>query len=83
MNAQVRAPRSVSTDSASWHTTMTSDRSSTTTPGMLHEAMMAEDDVKRNMRVFGGSTDEAGSMELCGPMLDVVLGLFGGVDYED
>jgi hypothetical protein len=43
----------------------------------------------RTRRVFGGvgsSDDEDGddeeSTELCGPMLDVVLGLFGGVDYD-
>jgi hypothetical protein len=42
----------------------------------------------RTRRVFGGveSSDEDGSddeesTELCGPMLDIVLGLFGGVDY--
>jgi hypothetical protein len=42
----------------------------------------------RTRRVFGGieSPDEDDdedeeSTELCGPMLDIVLGLFGGVDY--
>lgn len=42
-----------------------------------------EDDAARRIRVFGGSADEARSTELCGPMLDVVLGLFGSVDYDD
>lgn len=43
----------------------------------------------RTRRVFGGvdSSDDDGSddeesTELCGPMLDIVLGLFGGVDYD-
>lgn len=43
----------------------------------------------RARRVFGGvdSSDEDDdgdeeSTELCGPMLDIVLGLFGGVDYD-
>ena len=43
----------------------------------------------RTRRVFGGvdSSDDNGSddeesTELCGSMLDIVLGLFGGVDYD-
>jgi len=47
----------------------------------------------RTRRVFGGvdssdddrddgDDDDNESMELCGPMLDIVLGLFGGVDYD-
>jgi hypothetical protein len=43
----------------------------------------------RTRRVFGGvdlsdddGSDDEESTELCGPMLDVVLGLFGGVDYD-
>jgi hypothetical protein len=44
----------------------------------------------RTRRVFGGvessdgedGDDDEESTELCGPMLDVVLGLFGGVDYD-
>jgi hypothetical protein len=42
----------------------------------------------RTRRVFGGvdpsdddGSDDEESTELCGPMLDIVLGLFGGVDY--
>lgn len=35
-------------------------------------------------RIFGGAQDDGeDDEELCGHMLDVVLGLFGGVDYVD
>lgn len=35
-------------------------------------------------RIFGGAQDDGeDDEELCGHMLDVVLGLFGGVDYID
>jgi hypothetical protein len=36
-------------------------------------------------RVFGGveASDDDESTELCAPMLDVVLALFGGIDYDD
>jgi hypothetical protein len=39
----------------------------------------------RTRRVFGGieSLDEDDEAELCAPMLDVVLSLFGGIDYDD
>lgn len=38
----------------------------------------------RDRRIFGGDDDETQSaMELRGPMLDVVLGLFNGIDYDD
>lgn len=38
----------------------------------------------RDKRVFGGEDDDTESaMELRGPMLDVVLGLFNGIDYDD
>jgi hypothetical protein len=39
----------------------------------------------RTRRVFGGieSVDEDDLAELCAPMLDVVLSLFGGIDYDD
>jgi hypothetical protein len=39
----------------------------------------------RMHRVFGGveSPDEDDEAELCVPMLDVVLSLFGGIDYND
>lgn len=47
-------------------------------PGVFHTP---ETPLSRTRRVFGGAEDE--SAELCGPMLDVVLGLFGGIDYDD
>lgn len=35
-------------------------------------------------RMFGGEDDDtASAMELRGPMLQVVLGLFNGIDYDD
>lgn len=39
----------------------------------------------RTRRVFGGveASDDDESTELCAPMLDVVLALFGGIDYDD
>ncbi|PIA99262.1 hypothetical protein CB0940_02546 [Cercospora beticola] len=38
----------------------------------------------RDKRMFGGEDDDSASaMELRGPMLDVVLRLFDGVDYDD
>jgi len=37
----------------------------------------------RERRIFGGEEGEGDSEELCGPMLDVVLGLFDGMDYDD
>ncbi|GAB7326960.1 hypothetical protein MBLNU13_g10914t2 [Cladosporium sp. NU13] len=39
----------------------------------------------RTRRVFGGveASDDDESTELCAPMLDVVLTLFGGIDYDD
>lgn len=37
----------------------------------------------RSQRIFGGLEDEAESTDLCGPMLDVVLALFGAIDYDD
>lgn len=49
----------------------------------LEKRGLAEDAATRNVRVFGGSESEAGSSELCGPMLDVVLGLFGSIDYDE
>jgi len=42
------------------------------------EAMAAE---AQRIRIFGG---EAGDeVSLCAPMIQVVMGLFGGLDYED
>lgn len=38
----------------------------------------------RDRRIFGGvDEDTESAKDLCGPMLDVVLGLFNGVDYDD
>lgn len=37
----------------------------------------------RERRIFGGLDDETGEEDLRGPMLDVVLGLLGGLDYDD
>ena len=39
----------------------------------------------RTRRVFGGveTSDDDESTELCAPMLNVVLALFGGIDYDD
>lgn len=46
--------------------------------------MEEESPESRDRRIFGGDEDETQSaMELRGPMLDVVLGLFNGIDYDD
>lgn len=46
--------------------------------------VMEESVEARDRRIFGGDEDETQSaMELRGPMLDVVLGLFNGIDYDD
>lgn len=81
--------RSSTSTPASWQGASISERGSLT-PAVFQSSSTAgsssskaKDDAERNLRVFGGSSDEAGSTELCGPMLDVVLGLFGGIDYED
>lgn len=38
----------------------------------------------RDRRIFGGVDEDTESAKnLCGPMLDVVLGLFNGIDYDD
>ena len=44
-----------------------------------------ESDVARERRMFGGLEGDLGDVELDlrGPMLDVVLGLFSNVDYDD
>ncbi|KAK5163448.1 uncharacterized protein LTR77_010630 [Saxophila tyrrhenica] len=44
-----------------------------------------EDPSTRDLRIFGGTEDErnANATDLRGAMLDVVLGLFDGVDYDD
>lgn len=38
---------------------------------------------EREKRIFGGSGDEGDGEDLKAPMLDVVLGLFDGLDYDD
>lgn len=44
----------------------------------------AESAKSRDRRIFGGDGDETQSaLELRGPMLDIVLGLFNGIDYDD
>ena len=43
-----------------------------------------ESDNSRDRRIFGGDDDDSQSArDLRGPMLDVVLGLFNGIDYDD
>ena len=42
-----------------------------------------EDSISRDLRIFGGLEDETQGSDLRGPMLDVVLGLFNGIDYDD
>jgi hypothetical protein len=50
-------------------------------PKLLQEEESA---ASRDRRIFGGDDDETRSaLELRGPMLDVVLGLFNGIDYDD
>ena len=35
----------------------------------------------QRLRIFGG--EQGDEMSLCAPMLQVVMGLFGSLDYED
>jgi hypothetical protein len=43
-----------------------------------------EDAYSRDLRVFGGLPEDQHELsDLRGPMLDVVLGLFDGIDYDD
>ena len=42
-----------------------------------------EDARLRDVRIFGGDENEIDATDLKGPMLDVVLGLFDGLDYDD
>jgi hypothetical protein len=37
----------------------------------------------QRLRIFGGELGDQASLCLCAPMLQVVTGLFGGLDYED
>ncbi|EMC92191.1 hypothetical protein BAUCODRAFT_281232 [Baudoinia panamericana UAMH 10762] len=69
------------TDSAQSSSDGVSDRqSSERCPQPDNEAELA---YNREQRIFGGVYGEPDASSLCGPMLDVVLGLFNGVDYED
>jgi hypothetical protein len=43
-----------------------------------NEAMAAE---AQRLHIFGGELGE--DVSLCAPMLQVVTGLFGGLDYDD
>ena len=45
--------------------------------------MARESSAARERRIFGGSEDDDVGFDLRGPMLDVVLGLFSNVDYDD
>lgn len=53
--------------------------------GNLPVTPLPETIQSRTRRVFGGveASDDDESTELCAPMLDVVLALFGGIDYDD
>jgi len=56
-------------------------------PYLAWMARQAEEDAARDeederlMRMFGG--EKGDEMSLCGPMLQVVMDLFDGIDYED
>lgn len=54
-------------------------------PGKGWGAHLFEDGGQRWQyeKLFGELDDGDDPMELCRPMLDVVLGLFGDVDYDD
>ena len=55
-----------------------------TTKQPLRLLLREESATTRDKRMFGGEDDDTESaMELRGPMLDVVLGLFNGIDYDD
>jgi len=53
--------------------------------GDLPTTHLPETPQSRTRRVFGGveASDDDESTELCAPMLDVVLTLFGGIDYDE
>ncbi|KAF2216489.1 hypothetical protein CERZMDRAFT_81585 [Cercospora zeae-maydis SCOH1-5] len=61
------------------------DHSSISMPPSGHRDLpRTESFHSRDKRMFGGEDDDSVSaMELRGPMLDVVLRLFDGVDYDD
>lgn len=50
----------------------------------LPKLLQQESANSRDRRIFGGVDEDTESAKnLCGPMLDVVLGLFNGIDYDD
>ncbi|EME85561.1 uncharacterized protein MYCFIDRAFT_171467 [Pseudocercospora fijiensis CIRAD86] len=54
------------------------------TPLQRPQLLRKESATSRDRRMFGGEDDDTKSaMDLRGPMLDVVLGLFNGIDYDD
>jgi hypothetical protein len=55
----------------------------TTTSSKSMSRYREEDAQSRDRRIFGGVEGEQESTDLRGQMLDVVLGLFDGVDYDD
>lgn len=60
--------------------TQTNTSRSASLPRLLRE----ESAESRERRIFGGEdSDTASAKALSGPMLDVVLGLFDGLDYDD
>ena len=52
-------------------------------PGIAYSQCREENALSRDLRIFGGLEHELQSSDLRGPMLDVVLGLFNGIDYDD
>lgn len=55
----------------------------TSVSSLSHTPASQEDSCERDRRIFGGEEGESEVSDLRGPMLDVVLGLFNGVDYDD
>lgn len=72
----------ITTDSPfRWHS-----QTSFSAPPLPATMMMTrhESATARDRRLFGGEDDDtASALDLRGPMLDVVLGLFDGIDYDD
>lgn len=67
----------MSSPSAFSHSSVSSSTSSTL------GGSRQEDAKSRDIRIFGGLENEHDSADLRGPMLDVVLGLLNGIDYDD
>lgn len=58
--------------------------SSTNSISPANSKYIREDATSRDLRVFGGVPEDQHELaDLRGPMLDVVLGLFNGIDYDD